>query len=451
MTPVKGIAMKWAKYLGFGIAVLLALLLLLPFAISLDDYRPRIEQELGARLKQPVTISRLRAFVLPSPHITADGIVIGIASDVKVTKLMIAPELIPLLSGDTVIRHVELTGVQITQDGFSKLAAIGNAGTKTSSPSAVRIRRITIADATARFDNNSVGPFDAVIMFTVQGGVQQITVVNRDHKFRADVKPEANRYAIDVAARAWRLPLNPPLVFDELKMTGVATLNDIHVPRIEARLYGGMVSGTATLSWLKGAQLRGAFEVSQLDIAALAALFSQRSALAGRLTAKPAVSAYAAAMGQLGATLRVETPFRVDNGVLRGVDIKKAATNLLMKDSSGETRFDQLSGHLIAERGVKRFSNLKIVAGALSADGHVTVAANKSLSGRVNAQVSAASVATAAIPLNVSGTVDSPLLLPTGAALAGAAVGTAILGPALGTSVGAKVGNWMEGVFGGKK
>jgi hypothetical protein len=58
--------------------------------------------------------------------------------------------------------------------------------------------------------------------------------------------------------------------------------------------------------------------------------------------------------------------------------------------------------------------------------------------------------ASANVPLNVTGTVDSPLLFPTGGTVAGAAPGTAILGPGLGTSVGVKVGGWAESLFGGK-
>ena len=53
------------------------------------------------------------------------------------------------------------------------------------------------------------------------------------------------------------------------------------------------------------------------------------------------------------------------------------------------------------------------------------------------------------VPLNVAGTVDSPSLYPTGASMAGAAIGTAIMGPGIGTSVGAKVGAWAERRFGG--
>jgi hypothetical protein len=56
------------------------------------------------------------------------------------------------------------------------------------------------------------------------------------------------------------------------------------------------------------------------------------------------------------------------------------------------------------------------------------------------------------VPLIVSGTLDKPLVYPSKAALAGAAVGTAILGPGLGTSLGSKAGSAVSGLkdlFGG--
>jgi hypothetical protein len=150
-------------------------------------------------------------------------------------------------------------------------------------------------------------------------------------------------------------------------------------------------------------------------------------------------------------SLRLETPFRIHNGVLHGVDIQQAATSLLKQGSKGgQTRFDQLSGHLVLERRAYRFTQLKVASGVLGAEGNINITAKKELSGRINAQVSALG-ASASVPLNVTGTLDLPLLYPTGASIAGAAVGTAILGPGLGTSVGAKVGNWAEGLFGGSK
>jgi hypothetical protein len=79
----------------------------------------------------------------------------------------------------------------------------------------------------------------------------------------------------------------------------------------------------------------------------------------------------------------------------------------------------------------------------------VSISPKKELSGRINAQVKAVGTS-ANVPLNVGGTVDAPLLYPTGGTMAGAAVGTVMLGPGFGTSVGAKVGGWAEGLFGKK-
>jgi hypothetical protein len=145
--------------------------------------------------------------------------------------------------------------------------------------------------------------------------------------------------------------------------------------------------------------------------------------------------------------LRLATHFEVKNGTLNGVDIEKAATHLFKQGTSGgETRFEQLSGHLLLERGDYRFTQLKIASGALAADGHVTISAKKELSGRINAEVKAVGTSTG-VPLNVAGTLDTPLLYPTGGTMAGAAAGTAIMGPGIGTTVGAKVGGWVEGLF----
>ena len=443
--------MKGVKRFAIGFTLLLAVLAALPLVISVDDYRPRIEQEISARLKEPVRIGRLRAFVLPSPHITADGIVIGKTDDVKLTKLVIAPDVWSLLGETRVIRYIELSGLHVTQNGMDKLVVLGKADPNAASrAAAVRVGRVQIEDATLQFGKNAVGPFDATVALNERSEPQQVAITTRDGKLNATLKLTSGKFVIDVLAKAWRLPVGPPLLFDELKINGVATLNDMQIGSVQARLYGGTVAGNATLAWHKGAQLRGALSVNQLELSALAALFSPNARISGRLNARPAISANAPALGQLGAALRVETAFQVHNGVLRGVDIRKAATNLLLKDSSGETRFDQLSGHLVMAQGAQRFSNLKVASGSLSADGNVTVAADKALSGRVNAQVGTGSVASANVPLNVSGTVDSPMLLPTGASLAGAAIGTAILGPGAGTSVGAKVGNWAEGLFGSK-
>lgn len=233
--------MKWAKRIAIGTAVMLALLAALPFVISVDDYRPRIEQEISARLKEPVTITHLHAFVLPAPHVTAEGIAIGKTGDLKVAKLTVAPDVWSLLSETKVIRYVELSGLQLTQAGMEKLAVLGKADPKAPrSSSAVRVTRVQVENATLQFGKSALGPLDATVALNDHSEPEQVSIVTRDGKFNANIKPDAGRYAIEVLAKAWRLPLGPPLVFDELKIKGVATLGDLQTSSILARLYGGM-------------------------------------------------------------------------------------------------------------------------------------------------------------------------------------------------------------------
>ena len=280
-----------------------------------------------------------------------------------------------------------------------------------------------------------------------------VSIVTRDGKLKVNIKPDQSSYRIDASAKGWKPPAGPAILFDELDVKGVATLKDANLNDVRAKLYGGTIAGRAAVGWQKGIQLKGNFDVSQVELKPLVPLLSPGTNVSGKLNARPVFSANARDAGQMANVLRLETPFNVQNGVLHGVDITKAATSLISKDGGkgGETRFDELSGHLAMDRGAQRFTNLKIASGALSADGNVTISPRKALSGRVNAQVKAGQVTAANVPLNVSGTVQSPVLLPTAGYLAGAAAGTAILGPGIGTSIGAKVGGWTEGLFGKKE
>jgi hypothetical protein len=135
---------------------------------------------------------------------------------------------------------------------------------------------------------------------------------------------------------------------------------------------------------------------------------------------------------------------------LYGIDIAKAATSLVRGGATGgETHFDQLSGHLVRDRGTHRFTDLKISSGALAANGNVNISAKQELSGRVNAQIKAAGTS-AGIPLNVAGTVQAPLAYPTGGTVTGAAIGSVLL-PGVGTAIGSKIGQTIEGLFDKKK
>ncbi len=443
--------MKWFKRLLVLFAVLVATLAVLPLFVSLDDYRPRIERLLSEKLKEPVTIKRVRLAGLPLPHVIVDGVEIGNA-DIRVGRIAVTPDLLSMLSATKVIRSIDIDGLVLNQRALDRIPAWTRADPK-SKPAdfTMQVRAIVLDDALLQLQKATFGPFDARISLAANGFPERADITARDGKFKARVIPSGGKFGIEVDARGWRPPAGPPILFDELQIRGVATTTAATLSEVRAKLYGGTLSGTTTLGWQKGMQLKGSYQVSGIELRDLVPLFSPKTRISGRLTAKPVFSGSAPSAGQLQNLLKLETPFDIRDGVLQGVDIRKAASSLLTKDSSGETRFDTLSGHYALDRGTQRITGLKVASGSLAADGNVTIAPNKSLSGRINAQLGTGKLASATVPLNVSGTLDSPMVLPTGASVAGAALGTAVLGPGVGTSVGAKIGNWAEGLFGGDK
>lgn len=442
--------MKWLKRILFALAALTVIAIALPFFISLDDYIPRIEKEASARLNQPVSIKRIRFGALPLPQVTVEGITVGTTADLSLGKVVVTPDLFSLLQSTKVIKRVEIDALTLTRKAIDNIPAWTrpDAAKAPQAAAQVRVETIRLNNALIRLDKARFGPFDARVNLDGKGAPQNASITTRDGKLKALIKPHKSNYLIDISAKSWTLPAGPALLFDELIIKGVATPDDAKLDEVSAKLYGGTAKGNASINWRKGLQLAGTADVRGVELEQLATLLSPGTHISGKLSAKPVFSASAASADQLVHALRLETPFDVQNGTLHGVDIEKAATQLIKQGSSGgETRFQELSGHLAMARGGYHFTQLKIASGALAAEGEVSVSAKKKLSGRINAAVKALGTG---VPLNVAGTVAAPLLYPTGGTLAGAAVGTAIMGPGLGTSVGAKVGGWVEGLFGNK-
>lgn len=443
--------MKLLKRLTIAFAVLLLIAAALPFFISLDDYIPQIENVASARLRQPVSIKRIRLSALPVPHVTIEGLIIDTSADVSIGKVVVTPDLFSLLQPTKVIKRIDIDSLVLTRKAIDQIPAWVNSDTaKSQHPPQVRVESIRFNNARVDLGKTRLGPFDARIKLDGKGDPEDASITTQDGRLKLRIKPNASNYLIDASARTWTLPLGPALVFDELAIKGVATLKDAKLGEVSARLYGGTAAGKVTVSWQKGLRLEGKFNISQLELRQAASLLSPGTHISGKLSANPFFSGAAASADQLVNALRLETPFNIQNGALGGVDIHKAATNLIKQGTSGgETRFDQLSGRLVMERGSYHFTQLKVASGALAADGNVSISRTKELSGRINAQVKVVGTS-ANVPLNVGGTLAAPLLYPTAGTIAGAAAGTAILGPGLGTSVGAKAGGWVEGLFGKK-
>jgi len=434
--------MKWFRRLILAFVVLIAILAVVPLFISLDDYRPQLEKLVSEKLKEPVSLKKLRLVGLPLPHVTVEGIAVGKSNDLTIGTVSVTPDLVSLLTATKIIRSVDIEGLVITQRALDMLPEWAKSDPKAEPATfKVLVQSIGLKDSTLQLQHTKFGPFDALVSIDENGVPERADITARDGKFKASLTPAGEKFNVAVTARDWRLPAGPPIHFESLQMSGVASPTDVDFRDIQAKLYGGSIAGKMLVGWQKGLQLKGNFAVNDVELRDLVPLFTPKTRLSGRLTAKPVFSGATSMPDQLANAMKLDTPFDIRNGVLQGVDIQDAAMNPSRKGSGGETRFDTLSGQFAMDRGTQRLTGLKVASGSLAADGNVTIAPDKSLSGRVNARVNVVGQAGVSVPLNISGSLGSPLALPAVGAIAGAGISA-------GASVGAKVGNWAGSLFG---
>jgi AsmA protein len=130
---------KPIKIIGIVVAVLIVILIAIPFLIDVNTFRPRIEAELSTALGRPVTVGNLHLSLL-SGSVSADDV--AIADD-------------PTFSKEPFIRAKSLkVGVEMMPLIFSKALHVTNLTLENPEVSLVR-------SASAKWNFSSLGTKDA--------------------------------------------------------------------------------------------------------------------------------------------------------------------------------------------------------------------------------------------------------------------------------------------------
>ncbi len=131
---------RWLGIAGIAIAIVVLILIALPFLINVNSFRPKIESELSTALGRPVTVGNLSLSIL-SGSVGADNI--AIADDpefshspfVTAKSLKVGVELMPLIfSRQLNVTHIALQEPQIVllkaANGKWNFSSIGGASAK---------------------------------------------------------------------------------------------------------------------------------------------------------------------------------------------------------------------------------------------------------------------------------------------------------------------------------
>jgi len=317
------------------------------------------------------------------------------------------------------------------------------------SESSVVVRQINIENAKLIWPGLHLPEINADVILSAENLPKAAKIEDIDRKLKLDLVSEGNQQRITLTGKGWTIPAGPPLLIDALSVEMVLFDNKLDISKINVALYGGKLSGSANLSWGKFYKLVGNIKIDNLSVKEPARVISKSSNVSGQLFSNGRFSAISKEASNLVDKLNANFQFNVKDGVLYGFDLAKAPLMLVGQGKGGETKFDEFSGMLGISDTTYQFHNLKIESGLMSAKGGVKINPNKTLNGEIEVDVKN-SMQIATIPLEVSGTLESPRVFPTKTAIAGAVAGTAVLGPA-GTGLGLKAGkavDKLKGFFG---
>ncbi len=448
--------MKNSKKLLIGTAVIVGLLLILPFLIPMQTYLQKAEALASEKLGVPVAISSANLLLIPSPRLKLNGIVVGKHQELKVEKLVVIPTISSLFSTYKTL-DLKISKPVINKTALEIVSALSAKKPDNNEPTSVRVRHVTIDEMQLVWPDAKYPIMNAEATLTEAYKLESATLETIDGKLEAKVTPKEtpndNEQLIIVKANKWTLPVGLPLLIDTAKLEMHLKGSRLEIPNIDIALYGGKLTGDAVLTWPenKGVtswRMNGKLAIANLAVKEPSSLVSKSVYLSGNLYGNGNFSSKTNHVGQLTDNLRADFKFKVNNGVLHGLDLVKVASLLLKQNQSGgETQFDEFSGLLKVSGKQYHIQNLEISSGLLAAAGQVKVKPNKTLDGVVAVDVKN-SMGLTEIPLVVSGTVSKPEVFPSKVALAGAVAGTAVLGPGVGTSIGIKAAGALDKVKG---
>jgi uncharacterized protein involved in outer membrane biogenesis len=420
---------KWVLGIVLGLVLLLgAVAAALQYWVGSADFRARVGQQVSAALGVPVELGGITVDVWPLPAVALDGVRVKSQPPLTLERIEARPVWAGLLQGRLEVATLVVRNAVVPELAVSAVAT-----------SFQKARRSAPARPEAGGSSGKTMAFlprrtvlEQVTWVAAKGGS---TTVNAQAVLDDD-----------------GLPASAEIDVQKGRLAGTkATLQ--RQPdhwAMKAAIGGGTVAGK--LQWRPGAKgghsLQGQFDTANVEVAALTA---PSRTLTGRLEAHTTLNAEFRELSALADAMQSQTKFTVHNAVVHGIDLAQAVKSVGL-NRGGETRLDTLAGNVSTRGRAVQLSNLVATSGALSANGNIAMAPDKTLSGRVTVDLAAAAAGGAiGVPLAVGGTLDSPSVTLTRGALLGAAIGTAVA-PGVGTGAGAKLGDrlgeGLKGLFG---
>lgn len=448
---------KLLKIITATVLVLLLALAIIPLFVSLDQFRPQIEEQISTLLGRDTRLGKLQLRLLPVPKLRIRDLVIGpqARADASARQVDIYPRLLPLLDGMLEIRRIQLEEVSLTQEFIEYTMTLadkqptGEAATSDDDTGfGFYLQMVSASKVHLQLSEGPLlGPYKLEVFFAREFELNSAWLGRMDGAMRLDIRPHNDIYKVSVQATDWQMPVAPAWQFTQLAAVGDLGGDGLQLGSINVRLYEGSITGSSSINWQQGWHVQGNSEVKGLQLEAFLEPLLDAPVIAGALTGNVHYDLRAVEVADLGKRPTVDAVLTISDGVIYNADLEQATNLLGEAKKGGQTPFSTLAGDLEMKAGAIRINNLVVKSDTLEASGNILITSDNQLAGVIEVGVSKTG-SLVSVPIRISGSVDAPSLRPTNEVMAGGAIGTGLLGPGFGTAIGIKVGSFLGNLFG---
>lgn len=359
---------NWGLALALGLVVLMVVVLVAAHLISYDGQIPQFEKAAAAQFQQPVKIKALRLSLLPSVRLRLEDVSVGAEGQIKVPRITATGGLGNLFSEKKAFSSVEIDSPVLTEAGLGWIL-FGRPAARE-----VAVGQVSVSNARLESKNISLPAFGGKLQSDGAGAWKTIAIESEDKSLNVELTPKGDSVQFDFKARSFKLPFGSTLGLDELTASGTAKRTELAVTEFKGYAYGGILSGNAVLKWGTQWSLAGELNAKQMDMLRLVP-----GLMDGRLAGSGVYAMQAPEAARLFAANRLEGNLVVARGTLMGVDLGRMVQGGAM---SGETKFAELAGSFLHDRGLTQLRQVRLTEGAITANGSAEVDAENNVRGR---------------------------------------------------------------------
>ena len=385
---------NWGKPVALALFLILILGLVLIHFVSFDGRIPQFEKLAGAHLQQPVKIKALHLSLLPLPHWRLDGVSVGNEGQLAVAQITAVAALGSMFSDQMVFKSIELESPVLSEQGLIALLFAKSQGQD------FKVASVIVRNGKLDSKTIVLPVLDAKIAIGDDGAWQKIALETPDHKTSLLLEPKGEGAQLEVETNAFSMPFGPAFILENFSAKGVIGRNELRLSEFKGAIYGGYLSGNASLKWGTDWSLGGEISARAIDPGSTAPALLED----GKLEGKAVYAMRAKSYDELFAAPRLEGTFAVQKGSLLGVDLARL---LQSGGVGGKTAFAELTGSFVREGPRTQLRQVRLSAGPVSAGGSADVDAGKNISGRFVVELKSP-VAQARVNLAVSGTLREP-------------------------------------------